>query len=284
MKLKLICCTLLAAMLLCACQASVESPDVTEDPPALEQSEPEETPADGGIEQEEPEESEEPEEDDRMPLLPPAPPVCELDFTETESFPLPFEDELPASYLQYPPKLLLTTEQALYDYDTMWQLLEENYPYFEAIKRELGIDWKQVKAEYRQILEGHASHGHIRQPFFIQTIDSCLREFRSVGHLFLVSAQSRAALLDNFENAKDAPEANLYKILNNPKSELFYEYIRRFALLSSSGSHSGPKKSELVIIEDLTAITGQLFTGYAEGSVPYFNISSFSQWDDVAQA
>ena len=50
-------------------------------------------------EQEEPEESEEPEEDDRMPLLPPAPPVCELDFTETESFPLPFEDELPASYL-----------------------------------------------------------------------------------------------------------------------------------------------------------------------------------------
>ena len=84
MKLKLICCTLLAAMLLCACQASVESPDVTEDPPALEQSEPEETPADGGIEQEEPEESEEPEEDDRMPLLPPAPPVCELDFTETQ--------------------------------------------------------------------------------------------------------------------------------------------------------------------------------------------------------
>ena len=284
MKLKLICCTLLAAMLLCACQASVESPDVTEDPPALEQSEPEETPADGGIEQEEPEESEEPEEDDRMPLLPPAPPVCELDFTETESFPLPFEDELPASYLQYPPKLLLTTEQALYDYDTMWQLLEEDYPYFEAIKRELGIDWKQVKAEYRQILEGHASHGHIRQPFFIQTIDSCLREFRSVGHLFLVSAQSRAALLDNFENAKDAPEANLYKILNNPKSELFYEYIRRFALLSSSGSHSGPKKSELVIIEDLTAITGQLFTGYAEGRVPYLKIASFSQWDDVAQA
>ena len=137
MKVRFICCTLAAAMLLCACQASVESPDLTESPPALEQSEPEAPSSDGGIEQEEP------EEDDRMPLLPPAPPVCELDFTETESFPFPFEDELRVSYLQYPPRLLLTTEQALYDYDTMWQLLEENYPYFEAIKRDWGSTGKK---------------------------------------------------------------------------------------------------------------------------------------------
>lgn len=283
MKLKLICCTLLAAMLLCACQTSVESPDVTEDPPALEQSEPEETPADGGIEQEEPEESEEPEEDDRMPLLPPAPPVCELDFTETESFPLPFEDELPASYLQYPPKLLLTTEQALYDYDTMWQLLEENYPYFEAIKRELGIDWEEVKAEYRQILEGRASHGHIWQDDFIQTINDCLQEFQSVGHLFLVTVGSRVTLLDLFNNSENAPYQNIFRIASNPKSEFFYKYYQ-MPYQGSSSSNSDPEKVESVSIEGVTAITEYLTTGYAEGEVPYLKIESFTQWDDTAQA
>ena len=272
MNVRLICCTVVTAMLLCACQASVDSPDITEDLPVLEQPEQEAPPSDDRVEEKGT------EEDDN--LFPPAPPVCELDFTETESFPLPFEDEL----LVIGGELYLSTEQALYDYDTMWQLLEENYPYFEAIKRELGIDWEEVKAEYRRILEGHASHGHIRQPFFIQTIDSCLREFQSVGHLFLVSAQSRAALLDNFKNAEDAPEANLFKILNNSKSELFYEYARRFLGSDGSNTFSDSKKSESVSIEGLTAITDRLFTGYAGGRVPYLKITSFNHWDDVAQA
>ena len=80
MKAKLICCAVAAAILLCACQTSVESPNITGDPPTLEQSEQEAPPSDDSVEEESP--------------FPPAPPVCELDFTETESFPFPFEDVL----------------------------------------------------------------------------------------------------------------------------------------------------------------------------------------------
>lgn len=286
MKAKLICCAVVAAVLLCACQTGKESQNIIEDPPALEQPEQEAPPVDDRIEtEEEPEES---EEDDWFPRFPPAPPVCELDFTETESFPFPFEDELRIDYLHSPPRLFLTTEQALYDYDTMWQLLEENYPYFEAIKRELGIDWEEVKAEYRQILEGHASHGHIGD--FIQTIDGCLREFQSVGHLFLVTVDSRHDVLDLFRDSEDAPYQNIFKIVDNPKSELFYgvytpyEYERKLPNQGSGGSSSVPKKGEPVSIEGLTAISGQLSTGYAEGRVPYLKITSFRQWDDAAQA
>lgn len=274
MKIKLICCTLATAILLCACQASVESPNITEDPPALEEAEQELPPSEGGSEKEEPEESED-------NWIPPAPPVCELDFTETESFPYPFEDELRVDYLQ----LLLTTGQALYDYDTMWQLLEENYPYFEAIKRELGIDWEEVKAEYRRILEGHASDGYIGQGDFIQTINDCLREFQSVGHLFQVGVDSRLTVLDIFKNSENTPYQNIFKIANNPKSELFYEYYaRQLPYQYSSGSNSDPKKGELVSIEGSTAISEYLTTGYAEGEVPYLRIKSFVQWDDAAQA
>lgn len=282
MKVKLICCVVAAAMLLCACQASVESPNIIEDPTASaeEQSVQEVPPSDPRIEKEEPE-----EEKEEYSPYPPASPVCELDFTETESFPFPFEDEL---LIDDTTRLLLSTEQALYDYDTMWKLLEENYPYLEAIKRELGIDWEEVKAEYRQVLEDHAYGGYIWQGYFLQTIYDCLQEFQSVGHLFLVSADSRSGLLDDFQNSSYAPYPNLVKILNNPKSKLFYKYYniceQQLPHQGYGGSNSELKEGELVSVDGLTAISEHLSTGYAEGRIPYLKIESFSQWNDAAQA
>ena len=46
MNVKLICCAVIAVMLLCGCQASMESQNIMEDPPALEQSEQEPPPSD----------------------------------------------------------------------------------------------------------------------------------------------------------------------------------------------------------------------------------------------
>ena len=272
MNVKLICCAVIAVMLLCGCQASMESQNIMEDPPALEQSEQELPPSDDRAKAEEKEE---------ISPYPPAPPVCELAFTETESFPFPFEDELLTDPMM---RLLLSTEQALYDYDTMWQLLEENYPYLEAIKRDLGIDWEEVKAEYRQILEGRASYGYIWQGSFLQTIDDCLREFQSVGHLFPVSVDFRVTLLDIWKDYENAPYQNLRKIVGNPKSELFYQYEQRLRYPGSGGSNPDPEKDEPISVEGLTVISQDLSTGYVGGEVPYLKIESFLLWDDAAQA
>ena len=274
MKVRLICCALAAATLLCGCQANTEPQNIVEDPPAVEQSEQEEPSSDHGIEKEEP------EEDDRFP---PAPPVCELDFTETESFPLPFEDEL---LVDEEKGLFLSTEQALYDYDTMWQLLEENYPYLEAIKRELGIDWEEVKVEYRKILEGHAYGGYISQSDFLQTIDDCLDEFEIAGHLIRVGFSFHRNLLILYKNSEDALGTNVFEILNNPKSKLFYneEHVKYLSTPGSSGSHSEPEEGEQISIGEVTALSKYLSTGYVEGEVPYLKIESFAQWDDTAQA
>ena len=275
MKVRLICCAVAAAMLLCGCQTGRESQNIPEDPPAVEQPEQESPPSDDNVEEEEKEEES---------PFPPAPPVCELDFTETESFPLPFEDEL----LVIGGELYLSTEQALYDYDTMWQLLEENYPFFEAIKRELGIDWEEVKADYRQVLEGHASYGYIGQAYFLQTIDGCLREFQSVGHLFLVTVQSRVNLLDLFKNSESAHTQNKFELVSNPKSELSYRYfnkhIQQLPPWGYDGSNSDSEEGERVNIDKLNPISQHLFTGYVGEGIPYLRIASFSQWDDAAQA
>ena len=148
--------------------------------------------------------------------LSPAPPVCKLDFTQTDSFPYPFEDEL---LIGEERDLLLSTEQALYDYDTMWQLLEENFPYL--------IDWEEVKADYRQKMENCATAGYISQEDFIRTINRCLREFQKVGHLFI--GTDRTWLREFFNKTRNSNGGlfgTLADLVNNPKSILFYLHAK----------------------------------------------------------
>ena len=71
MKVRLICCAVAAAMLLCGCQTGRESQNIPEDPPVVEQPGQEVPPSDGKVEEEKKEEES---------PFPPAPPVCELDF------------------------------------------------------------------------------------------------------------------------------------------------------------------------------------------------------------
>ena len=126
---------------------------------------------------------------------------------ENLKFPFPFEDEL---LVDEERGLLLSTGQALYDYDTMWQLLEENYPYLEAIKREMGIDWEEVKREYRQRLESHASDGYISQEDFIHTIDVCLKKF-PFPRTSIIRCSSSEMLEKNSSSVACAPSSNSWR-------------------------------------------------------------------------
>ncbi len=150
MKTKQFLITACMLLLLCACQSPANTEDTANDLP------PEnvdvETPA-----------ADSPTEEEPAALLPPAPPACEIAFTETESFPLPFEEEL---LVDEEEGILLSAGQALYDYDTMWELLEENYPYFDVIKEELGISSRVVKTQYRAKLVSLADDGYIAQREF----------------------------------------------------------------------------------------------------------------------
>lgn len=207
MKAKIIFCALAIAMLLCACQAE-QPPESTNSPsPAPEQT--------AAVEPSAPSQSE------SVPSkqLPSAPPVCEVEFTQTDSFPRPFEDEL---LLDEERGLLLSTEQALYDYDTMWLLLEENFPYLEAIKAEMGIDWRKVKAEYRLKLKNQATDGYISQMDFMVTLYGCVLQFQDFGHLYVVD--NRSFYLDRLQNATDDLSKNEVNLMRNPKSDLFYSY------------------------------------------------------------
>lgn len=264
MKEKTVLCALAAAVLLCACQAE-EQPDSTNSPSPV----PEQTAA---VEPSAPSQS----ESAPSKQLPSAPPVCEVEFTQTDSFPRPFEDEL---LLDEERGLLLSTEQALYDYDTMWLLLEENFPYLEVIKAELGIDWRAVKAEYRLKLANHAIDGYISQEDFFNTFSHCIGEFQSVGHLFLVEQQS---ILNSLRNFDGELFKRIVDLLDNPKTERFCTYLWQCSLdTGGSGGGAAKREAETVSIEDSHITTEKVKAGYVGDGIPYVRIASFSGWPET---
>lgn len=63
-------------------------------------------------------------------------------------------------------EFILSKQQALEDYDALWEMLEDNYPYFETIKNELGLDWREVRDTYRTELISVCRGSSILQDFF----------------------------------------------------------------------------------------------------------------------
>lgn len=268
MKAKIIFCALAIAMLLCACQAE-EQPESTYSPsPVPEQTAAVETPAPS------------PSESVPSKQLPPAPPVCEVEFTQTDSFPRPFEDEL---LLDEERGLLLSTEQALYDYDTMWLLLEENFPYLEAIKAEVGIDWRKVKAEYRLKLKNQAIDGYVSQEDFFNTFSHCIGKFQSIGHLSLSDQSYLMSVLQNFD---DDLNKRIVSMIDNPKTELFYTWLQQCSLDKGNSItiESLENKSEIVDVRNAQAITSKVMTGYVGDRIPYLRIASFLTWEESTYA
>ena len=254
MKTKQFLITACMLLLLCACQSPANTEDTANDLP------PEnvdvETPA-----------ADSPTEEEPAASLPPAPPVCEIAFTETESFPLPFEEKL---LVDEEEGILLSAGQALYDYNTMWKLLEENYPYFDVIKEELGISSRVVKTRYRAKLVELADDGYISQEAFINTITDCLNEFQMVGHLYVISPAFRDHLKDSLPNSKGVLYTNLLKILNNPVTDHFYQCWNH---IEEKASPSFP------IHKDTAGDAGIITTGTVE-EIPYLKIASFLGWTD----
>lgn len=73
-----------------------------------------------------------------------------------------------------------TKKQALEDYDYMWEILEDNFPYFGVANRMYGVDEDVVKNRYREMIE---TRPNLDFDGFNRIVSNCLREFKGIGHL-----------------------------------------------------------------------------------------------------
>ncbi len=270
MKGKLLLLTVCLALLLCACQAPAD----TETPVAS-------LPAETG--EVEPAVPDTPPEEP-APALPSAPPVCQVPFTETESFPLPFEEEL---LVDEEKGLMLSAGQALYDYDTMWTLLEENFPYFAAIEKDLGVSSQEVKARHRAELMSETEYGYITQRAFLQRINACLIEFYPVGHLFVVSPNHRQNLFAIFQNNDNPVGQKILELASSRKVETWYTHWENMP--QEVSGLSAPNRPAVIadpvdpFAKPQKAITRNIDpgirAGYAE-NIPYLSIPTFGGWTE----
>lgn len=89
----------------------------------------------------------------------------------------------------------LTVEQRLEDFDYMWKIIEENYPFLEVNKRLNGEDWLANKEEYRNKIAA------------VKTDDEFLRRMRFVlsrlnnGHTNFIAKEEYPWFLNTYVQA-----------------------------------------------------------------------------------
>ena len=203
-------------------------------------------------------------------------------FTETENFPYPF----PVEEGEISVMLILTREQALYDYDTMWLLLEQNFPYFPAIQDELGIDAQAVKAAYRAEVEELCVDGKVGLSRYVEVIQRCLAELYTVGHLYLFDASFRETVIRYVEGMTGLNK-NVGDLVSNARSEQVYTTYEKAIYQTISNwpskrvlpiSYNGMDEPDEVVQTVEPGVT----LGYADG-VPYVGMTTFSDWTEETE-
>ena len=192
-------------------------------------------------------------------------------FTETDSFPFPFSEEL-ALTKSTPQTLYLTREQAQYDYDTLWQLLEENYPYFDAIREEKGLDYRTVRQEYQAKLNTLTSGGTVLVEDFWSFISDCLYGFYPVGHLYMI--EDPASFFSDWPRDSEKYN-NLADIGTNEKSATVYSYLFREQTSYNSPGYNRFDKPD----EALQDVGSNVSLSHANG-LPYIKLSSMKNWTE----
>ena len=156
----------------------------------------------------------------------------------------------------------ITNKMMLADYDDMWDNLEKNYPYFEAVYDTRGVKAQVMRDFYRKRI-GNIEDGDIITYF--NTVSDCLQEFH-VGHLRPVS-------LAGYEYTRTRALAS-----SNPQDGL--EFYRNEVTANFYGQYAALSRLEA---GDVASFTQQSADEYLDsvlsltwsGDVPVVTIRSF---------
>lgn len=116
-------------------------------------------------------------------------------------------------------------EQAFQDYAQLWSELEHNFPAFEVIESEKGINWREVKENYQSILENIEELDYYA---FYTIVCECLSQFKGIGHLSMVVPETYEHIVKTV-NSVHKSEANLdgYAVYTSSDTVEAYDYLKR---------------------------------------------------------
>ena len=93
-------------------------------------------------------------------------------------------------YVRQHPDLFISPEDAVEDYNYMWQVLEDNYPFLGIAERASGRDYRAIKEKYLREIEKPENQFDAESlsvdMFAYSIIGPCLNEFGRIGDLLFV--------------------------------------------------------------------------------------------------
>ena len=116
-------------------------------------------------------------------------------------------------------KTEFTREELLADYDQLWEILEENYPFLPVLK-EHGVDWEQLRADYREKLisqkpDAVGLAALIRQMF---------GQMENLAHLQFVTTETLAVYASS-DPAEYPGNTPWYELTQAPQTQAIYALL-----------------------------------------------------------
>lgn len=127
-------------------------------------------------------------------------------------------------------------KQMVEDYDYIWKILNENYPWWGAIER-LKIDKDKIYNKYYKKIN------NIKSSFeFATLISDMTNELENMGHLSLLNSERYFDMLQTYDN--DYLE-DWFKVLNNDTSKKIYTLLKPdFDSLNTKTNSNENKKTK----------------------------------------
>jgi hypothetical protein len=148
----------------------------------------------------------------------------------------------------------LTEKEKLDDFEHMYTILKENYPFFEVNKRLNGVDWLAKKDDYINRIKATPN-----DQSFYSTLNVILSDINN-GHTAIVDKNFYSTLKSSYEKYSDHREAWLEQI-NKPKTIERYSSMKEKEDSNSSKEDSNSDNLKTMDLE--------------KGKVAYISIHSF---------
>jgi Periplasmic protease len=163
----------------------------------------------------------------------------------------------------------LSKEQMYQDYDYMWNIISENYPYIGVAERVTGLEFSEVKMKYRNKI---ASIENDKE--FFNLVEECLAQFGGCGHMMALNKDKYFNhMLISYQYKQNPTHEFLYNVMNNKKSKHFYQYDYK----DTAKSNQLSKESNVVTNNNaLTKESDVIYKKYMNNKVAYMKIKSFN--------
>lgn len=132
-------------------------------------------------------------------------------------------------YIQYINIETISMNDALADYDYIWEVLEGNYPFLEMAERKYGLSMDALKKTFRRKIETLEKE-RVDFCVYYEIIQECIGKFRGLAHLMIYSPftyQDRVAQLEAQKQTNTFSDLSqrLLQIYDDPIVKKRYQYL-----------------------------------------------------------